>query len=86
VLRPLLRLANRVWATQSVDNPRALPAADLGRLCRRLGADTSVEPNLALALEQARQTCDASVCVTGSLLLVGQARDILQLPVPEALW
>ena len=27
VLRPLLPLAAEIWATQTVDNPRALPAA-----------------------------------------------------------
>ena len=26
------------------------------------------------------------VCVTGSLALVGEARDLLGLPVPESLW
>lgn len=86
VLRPLLPLADRVWATQTVHNRRALPAPDLGRLCRRLGARTCVEPDLARALEQARRMRDAIVCVTGSLLLVGQVRDILRLPVPEDLW
>jgi dihydrofolate synthase/folylpolyglutamate synthase len=88
VLRPLLALADRVWATQAADNIRALPAADLARLCQKSGADveTVVEPDLATALSQARQTPGARVCVTGSLMLVGQARSILGLPVPEALW
>jgi dihydrofolate synthase/folylpolyglutamate synthase len=85
VLRPLLRVADRVWATQTANNVRALPAAELGRLCRRFGADTVVEADLARAIDQARQTC-ALVCVTGSLMLVGQARASLGLPVPEALW
>jgi dihydrofolate synthase / folylpolyglutamate synthase len=86
VLRPLLALADHVWATQTANNPRALSAADLGRLCRRLGAQTSVEADLASALRQARQTPGAIVLVTGSLMLVGQARNSLGLPVPEALW
>jgi dihydrofolate synthase/folylpolyglutamate synthase len=86
VLRPLLALADRVWATQTADNPRALPAADLGRLCRRLGARTCVEPDLAVALARTRQADGPVVCVTGSLLLVGQARTALGLPAAEALW
>jgi dihydrofolate synthase/folylpolyglutamate synthase len=86
VLRPLLELAEQVWATQTSENPRVLPAADLGRLCLRLGARTRVEPDLARALEQARQSPAHIVCVTGSLLLVGQARRALGLPVPEVLW
>jgi dihydrofolate synthase/folylpolyglutamate synthase len=86
VLRPLVALADQVWATQATDNPRALPADDLGRLCQRLGARTCVEPDLSLALAQARRAGRRIVCVTGSLLLVGQARTALGLPVPEALW
>jgi dihydrofolate synthase / folylpolyglutamate synthase len=86
VLRPLLAIADQIWATQTTENPRALPAAELGRLCKRLGGQTHVEPDLSHALERARQSAERIVCVTGSLLLVGQARSVLGLPVPEALW
>jgi len=85
VLRPLLRVADQVWATQTASNLRALPAAELGRLCRRLGARTVVEADLAKAIKAARHAADL-VCVTGSLMLVGQARASLGLPVPETLW
>jgi dihydrofolate synthase/folylpolyglutamate synthase len=74
-----------VWATQAADNPRALPAAELGRLCRQLGADVRVEPDLGVTLDAARSP-GGIVCVSGSLLLVGQARARLGLPVPERLW
>jgi dihydrofolate synthase/folylpolyglutamate synthase len=87
VLRPLVRISERVWATQTQDNPRALAARSLGAVCRQLGADVTIEPNLADALDQARGTrTDAVVCVTGSLVLIGQARATLGLPVPEKLW
>ncbi len=86
VLRPLLRNATRVWATQTVDNPRALAAEDLARTCRRFGAPAVVAPNVADALAQAPLERDGVVCVTGSLMLVGQARDALGLPPPERLW
>jgi dihydrofolate synthase/folylpolyglutamate synthase len=86
VLRPLLALADQVWTTQTSDNPRALPAAELARLCRRLGSQPTVEPDLTMCLSQARRQRTGIVCVTGSLLLVGQARASLGLPVPEALW
>jgi dihydrofolate synthase/folylpolyglutamate synthase len=85
VLRPLLDLADRVWATQTANNVRALPAAELGRLCRRLGAHPVVEPDPGAAIDGARQS-GSLVCVTGSLMLVGQARAHLGLPVPETLW
>jgi dihydrofolate synthase/folylpolyglutamate synthase len=85
VVRPLLELADRVWATQTANNVRALTAADLGRLCQGLGADVVVEPDVTRAIRQSREASDLT-CVTGSLMLVGQARESLGLPVPEALW
>ena len=86
VLRPLMPLAECVWATQTANNPRALAANELARLCRRLGAHTIEEQQLSAALEQATSNARGVVCVTGSLMLVGQARATLGLPVPESLW
>src|SRR5438105_5190855 len=105
VLRPLLPIADRVWATQAADNPRALDAAELARLCRRPGSrvrrapqadtapmgetrpDIETVADLEAALRSAmEQTRGGVVCVTGSLMLVGQARDALGLPPPEQLW
>ena len=95
VLRPLLPLAQSVWATETADNPRALPAADLGRLCRRFGVTAHVEADIAQALAGAIATARGSatgseietlVCVTGSLMLVGRARATLSLPIAETLW
>ena len=100
VLRPLLAIASSVWATQTRGNPRALDAADLARLAGRgihpraldaadlarlAGRGLRVEPDLARAIAAARQM-PGVVCVTGSLLLVGQARDVLGLDPPERLW
>jgi dihydrofolate synthase/folylpolyglutamate synthase len=82
VLRPLVRISDMVWATQTRDNPRALDAHSLGVLCARLGADVATMPNLADAIDQARTTrSDVVVCITGSLMLVGQARATLGLRV-----
>ena len=89
VLRPLLAHAAVVWATQTHDNPRALAAADLARHCRHLGAPATVEPDVSRAIAAAcdtARTMGGLVCVTGSLLLVGQARATLGLEVPERLW
>jgi dihydrofolate synthase/folylpolyglutamate synthase len=85
VLRPLLRHATHVWATQARNNPRALPATDLAALCQRLGASVHAEDDLSIALARGR-TVPGIVCVTGSLMLVGQARATLGLPAPERLW
>jgi dihydrofolate synthase / folylpolyglutamate synthase len=86
VLRPLLSLADHVWATQAADNPRALAASDLARLCRRVGVAAVIEPQLPRALREATCNAHGLVCVTGSLMLVGQARATLGLPPPEQLW
>jgi dihydrofolate synthase / folylpolyglutamate synthase len=86
VVKPLVPLANCIIATQTRDNVRALEADDLGRLCRQLGARTEVEPSLEQALKRATDSARELICVTGSLLLVGQARAILGVPPPERLW
>ena len=88
VLRPLLEVAQCVWATQAADNPRALNATELARICRRLGAPAQPQPDLNQALKAAMQHTSRQglVCVTGSLMLVGQARTSLRLPVSEQLW
>jgi dihydrofolate synthase/folylpolyglutamate synthase len=85
VLRPLLPLAHTVWATQAASNVRALDAAALAAWCRRLGSTPNVESRLDRALAAASAE-DGLACVTGSLALVGQARAMLGLPVPERLW
>jgi dihydrofolate synthase/folylpolyglutamate synthase len=86
VLRPLLALTERVWATQTAENPRALPANDLAGLCRRLGAHAEAAPDLKAALDRAMSSATGVVCVAGSLMLVGQARATLGVPAPEQLW
>ncbi|MGI9148288.1 MAG: bifunctional folylpolyglutamate synthase/dihydrofolate synthase [Chloroflexota bacterium] len=101
VLRPLLPIAHAVWTTQARHNPRALPATDLGRLVARSPRarrprskdtqlrETNVRAEMGSALEAASAAAirdGGVVCVTGSLLLVGQARASLGLPAPEQLW
>ncbi len=87
-LRPLLTAAHRVTATAS-SAPRARAADDLVRACRSLGAvpvDSAADVTLALAAATASARADEVVCVTGSLALVGAARDALGLRPPEHLW
>jgi dihydrofolate synthase / folylpolyglutamate synthase len=89
VLRPLLSVADQVWTTQAHDTPRALDPVRLASLCRRLGMPAQPEPDLATALAQAQRSASQKngvVCVTGSLLLVGQTRSRLGLAPPLRLW
>jgi dihydrofolate synthase/folylpolyglutamate synthase len=87
VLRPLLPLAASFWATAAADNPRALSAVEVGKLSEGLGVTARVQGDLARALDEAIAAARAGVvCVTGSLMLVGQARATLGLPIAETLW
>jgi dihydrofolate synthase/folylpolyglutamate synthase len=85
VLRPLLPLGYRVWATQAAESARALPAAELARRCLALGTVAEATDQLGEALRAARAE-EGVVCVTGSLALVGQARTLLGAPPAEGLW
>jgi len=76
----LLRILGAEQAAEVVcctpDSPRALPAAELAEVVRRLGASARVVPDvgdaLATALEHAHD--EDAVLVTGSLYTVGAAR------------
>ena len=89
VLRPLIALAESVWATQASGNVRALEAWRVARVCRRLtNVPVHVQPAIGTALTAACGVAGPSglVCVTGSLALVGQARTALGLAIAERLW
>lgn len=91
VLSPLLALnVGRVWVTAVASNPRALPPTALAREARRhTSVAVTAPPSLEAALRDARQAAtfeNGVVCVTGSLALIGAARDALALDPPESLW
>ncbi len=89
VLRPLLPLASGVWTCRAAGQARALSAVDLADLCKRVSrVPVTAVGEVAQAIDAARRAAseDAAVCVTGSLAVVGQARDALGLPVVERLW
>nr|MDP9283178.1 bifunctional folylpolyglutamate synthase/dihydrofolate synthase [Chloroflexota bacterium] len=85
VARALAPVASAVYATRPASSRAAAPAA-IARLYRRV--PTRAFDDLASALSAARADAapDEMICVTGSLALVGQARELLGLPVPETLW
>jgi dihydrofolate synthase/folylpolyglutamate synthase len=87
VLRPLGSIASRAVATRS-QSPRALPADDVAAFCRQLGMTTVVDTSVAGAIARARDLSSdvAVIAVTGSLAVVGEARDALGLPIVERLW
>ncbi len=77
-------VARFVYATA----PRGTRGLRAEELARRYGSRARAFAELADALGTARAEARPRdiVCVTGSLALVGEARDLLGLPVPERLW
>jgi dihydrofolate synthase/folylpolyglutamate synthase len=85
VIKPLLPLASAVEATWP-HSARALAPASLARLVR--GVPVRTHDDVGTAIVAARRDASARevICVTGSLALVGEAREFLGLPVAERLW
>jgi dihydrofolate synthase / folylpolyglutamate synthase len=85
VIRPLRPLASAFEVTRT-RSPRALAPEALARLVR--GTPTRRHDDVGAALAAARRDAGRReiVCVTGSLALVGEARDALGLPITERLW
>ena len=85
VITPLLERASAVFATRP-PGPRGLDARALARLVRGVDVTAIDEPADAVAAARSSATRGEVVCVTGSLALVGRARDVLGLPIAERLW
>ncbi|HUQ41496.1 MAG TPA: Mur ligase family protein [Candidatus Limnocylindrales bacterium] len=93
VLGPLLPIAGAIEVTQP-RSPRALAAGDLATAIARsrglvkkvVAIRTHADVASAIAAARRDARAEAVVCVTGSLALVGEARDVLGLPVAERLW
>ncbi|MFO8075040.1 MAG: bifunctional folylpolyglutamate synthase/dihydrofolate synthase [Actinomycetota bacterium] len=82
ILDALLPAVDDVVATEAPTG-RSAPAERLAKLCRLAGREARAEGDLPAALAAARSSAgpDDVVVVTGSLYLVGAARDALGLPV-----
>jgi dihydrofolate synthase / folylpolyglutamate synthase len=85
VVRPLLPLASAVEVT-TPRGPRGLPAPELARLVRGVPVRSHADLRAALSAARTAAAANEIVCVTGSLALVGEAREALGLPVPERLF
>jgi dihydrofolate synthase/folylpolyglutamate synthase len=77
IVDPLLPLVSSIIAT-AADTPRALQARELSmRIAARGASNVRAEPDPATAVEEALAT-SRSVCVTGSVFLIGAVRDRLR--------
>ncbi|MEP6693774.1 MAG: Mur ligase family protein [Chloroflexota bacterium] len=81
----LAPVATAVYATRP-PGARAAAPAEIARLYRRVPARAFDDLAQALRAARADAAPDEMICVTGSLALVGQARELLGLSVPETLW
>jgi dihydrofolate synthase/folylpolyglutamate synthase len=81
----LAPIASAVYVTRP-DSPRAAEPATIARLFRRVPVRTFDDLASALHAARADARSGETICVTGPLALVGQARTLLGLPVPERLW
>ncbi len=87
ILRPLLPLAHRAVACAPREPERALGAEELAGVAARLGAaGVEVVPEVAAALRRALELAGPrdTVCVCGSLYVVGEARESLAAQVRVA--
>jgi dihydrofolate synthase/folylpolyglutamate synthase len=85
VVRALAPIASAAYATRP-DSPRAADPAAIARLFHRVPVRVFDDLGSALRAARADARSGETLCVTGSLALVGQARGLLGLPVPERLW
>ncbi len=79
VLDPIVPLADRVLLTRAEYN-RSAPPEQLFSLIKGNREKCRLVPSIALALEQAGQEAGPEdlICVTGSLFVVGEARNLLE--------
>lgn len=82
IVEALLPVADAIVVTEAPTG-RSAPADRLGKLCRLAGRQAEVQPDPVAALTRAGQLAgdQAIVVVTGSLYLVGAAREALGLGV-----
>ena len=78
VLEPLVAIADEVIVTRN-NSPRAAPVLDLEKVARDLGAEVTIVPEVAEAVQTALARSDESdaVLVAGSIYTVGDARQAL---------
>jgi dihydrofolate synthase/folylpolyglutamate synthase len=84
IIATLAPMAHEVIVTH-FDNPRSCDPQALAEIVRQYGVAVQIEPDPVVALAQARckaQSTDV-ICVTGSLLLVGEIKTRLQGLAPE---
>ena len=81
----LCPLADTIITTQVPNNPRAMLADEIAKSWSDFGTPPDACPNVSEAIQLARSIAGASdlICVTGSMILVGEAMKALGIEIPE---
>ena len=77
----LCPIADTIIATQVHDNPRATSAEEIVHTWSDIGSDFRISPSVSNAIEVAKSVASPSdlICITGSLILIGEAMQVLGL-------
>ncbi|MDE0297735.1 MAG: bifunctional folylpolyglutamate synthase/dihydrofolate synthase [Candidatus Poribacteria bacterium] len=77
----LCPMAGTVIATKMRDNPRAVGAGEIARTWSDIGGDICVSPSVGDAIARAKSVAssDDLICITGSMILIGEAMQALGL-------
>ncbi len=77
----LCPMSNTIIATEMWDNPRAVGADEIVRTWSDIGADLRISQSVSDAIATAKSVASPSdlICITGSMILVGEAAQALGL-------
>ena len=77
----LCPMSDTVIATEMRDNPRAVGAGEIARTWSDLGSELRISPSVGAAIATAKSVAssDDLICITGSMILIGEAIQALGL-------
>jgi dihydrofolate synthase / folylpolyglutamate synthase len=84
-LLALRSIVGRLIVTRA-NSPRAVDAATIAAAADAMGIPYTIQASVVEALAAARQGEEGPLLVTGSLFVVGEAREALGLAAPDLLW
>ena len=75
----LCPMADTVIATEMRDNPRGVGAEEIGRTWSDSGGNLRVNPSVGDAIAEAKSVASSGdlICITGSMILIGEAMQVL---------
>ncbi len=78
-------LADTIITTQAFDNPRAIPGVEIAKSWSDFGTALRICPTVSKAIQLAKTiaTPPDLICITGSIILVGEAMQALGIEIPE---